>query len=92
MVVLTSAFGTTQSVIESMKLGAYDFIRKESLPFNLKGGGRCRAQGAGRDARGHGVQAATHGRPAPGQHRGPVGGDAAGVQDDRPRGAQRGSR
>ena len=36
MVVLTSAFGTTQSVIESMKLGAYDFIRKESLPFNLK--------------------------------------------------------
>ena len=36
MVVLTSAFGTTQAVIESMKLGAYDFIRKESLPFNLK--------------------------------------------------------
>ncbi len=36
MVVLTSAFGTTQSVIESMKLGAYDFMRKESLPFNLK--------------------------------------------------------
>ena len=36
MVVLTSAFGTTQSVIESMKLGAYDFIRKEALPFNLK--------------------------------------------------------
>ncbi len=36
MVVLTSAYGTTQSVIESMKLGAYDFIRKESLPFNLK--------------------------------------------------------
>ena len=36
MVVLTSAYGTTQSVIESMKLGAYDFIRKEALPFNLK--------------------------------------------------------
>ena len=36
MVVLTSAFGTTQSVIESMKLGAFDFIRKEALPFNLK--------------------------------------------------------
>ncbi len=36
IVVLTSQFGTTQSVIESMKLGAYDFIRKETLPFNLK--------------------------------------------------------
>ena len=36
MVILISAFGTTQSVIESMKLGAFDYIRKESLPFNLK--------------------------------------------------------
>jgi two-component system nitrogen regulation response regulator GlnG len=36
VVVLTSGFGTTQSVIESMKLGAFDFIRKETLPFNLK--------------------------------------------------------
>lgn len=36
MVVLISASGTTQSVIESMKLGAFDFIRKEALPFNLK--------------------------------------------------------
>lgn len=36
MVILLSAFGTTQSVIESMKLGAFDFIRKEALPFNLK--------------------------------------------------------
>ena len=36
IVVLTSAFGTTQSVIESMKLGAFDFIRKETLPFTLK--------------------------------------------------------
>jgi two-component system nitrogen regulation response regulator GlnG len=36
IVVLTSGFGTTQSVIESMKLGAFDFIRKETLPFNLK--------------------------------------------------------
>jgi DNA-binding NtrC family response regulator len=37
IVVLISQFGTTQSVIESMKLGAFDFIRKEALPFNLKG-------------------------------------------------------
>src|SRR6476620_4029676 len=36
IVVLTSQFGTTQMVIESMKLGAFDFIRKETLPFNLK--------------------------------------------------------
>ena len=36
IVVLTSQFGTTQIVIESMKLGAFDFIRKETLPFNLK--------------------------------------------------------
>ncbi len=36
MVIITSAFGTTQSVIEAMKLGAFDFVRKEQLPFNLK--------------------------------------------------------
>jgi len=36
IVVLVSAFGTTQSVIESMKLGAFDYLRKEALPFNLK--------------------------------------------------------
>ena len=36
IVVVTSAFGTTQAVIESMRLGAFDFIRKETLPFNLK--------------------------------------------------------
>ncbi len=36
LVVLMSAFGTTQQVIETMKLGAYDYLRKESLPFNLK--------------------------------------------------------
>ena len=36
IVVLMSGFGSTQSVIESMKLGAFDFIRKETLPFNLK--------------------------------------------------------
>ncbi len=36
IVVLISAFGTTQAVIEAMKLGAFDFIRKEALPFNLK--------------------------------------------------------
>lgn len=35
-VVLISGFGTTQNVIESMKLGAFDFLRKEALPFNLK--------------------------------------------------------
>jgi DNA-binding NtrC family response regulator len=36
MVILTSAFGTTQSVIEAMKMGAFDFVRKEQLPFTLK--------------------------------------------------------
>lgn len=36
IVVLTSQFGTTQAVIEAMKLGAFDYIRKETLPFNLK--------------------------------------------------------
>ncbi len=36
LVILMSAFGTTQTVIESMKLGAFDYLRKESLPFNLK--------------------------------------------------------
>lgn len=36
MVIVASAFGTTQAVIETMKLGAFDFVRKEQLPFNLK--------------------------------------------------------
>ena len=36
MVIIMSAYGTTQSVIESMKLGAFDFLRKESLPFTLR--------------------------------------------------------
>ncbi len=36
MVIITSALGTTQGVIESMKLGAFDFVRKEQLPFTLK--------------------------------------------------------
>ena len=33
---MTGAFGTTQAVIESVKLGAFDFLRKEQLPFHLK--------------------------------------------------------
>ena len=36
LVIIMSAFGTTQSVIESMKLGAFDFLRKEAAPFNMK--------------------------------------------------------
>jgi DNA-binding NtrC family response regulator len=36
LVVITGALGTTQSVIESMRLGAFDFVRKEQLPFNFK--------------------------------------------------------
>jgi len=36
MVIIMSALGTTQAVIESMKLGAFDFLRKESLPFTMK--------------------------------------------------------
>ena len=36
MVIIFSAFATNQNVIEAMKMGAFDFIRKEQLPFNLK--------------------------------------------------------
>lgn len=36
LVVMTGAYPTTQMVIESMKLGAFDFVREESVPFNLK--------------------------------------------------------
>jgi DNA-binding NtrC family response regulator len=36
IIVITSAFGTTQAVIESMRLGAFDFVRKETLPFSLR--------------------------------------------------------
>jgi len=36
MVIVTSTLGTTQSVIEAMKMGAFDIVRKEQLPFNLK--------------------------------------------------------
>ncbi len=35
-VLLISQFGTTQAVIEAMKLGAFDFVRKETLPFNFR--------------------------------------------------------
>lgn len=36
MVIITCGTGSNQGVIESMKLGAFDFVRKEQLPFNLK--------------------------------------------------------
>ncbi len=36
MVIIVSAFGTNQNVIEAMKMGAFDFVRKEQLPFNIK--------------------------------------------------------
>jgi DNA-binding NtrC family response regulator len=36
LVIIMSAFGTTQAVIESMKLGAFDFLRKEAAPFSMK--------------------------------------------------------
>ena len=36
MVIIVSAFSTNQNVIEAMKMGAFDFVRKEQLPFNLK--------------------------------------------------------
>ena len=36
LVIIVSAFGTNQNVIEAMKMGAFDFVRKEQLPFNLK--------------------------------------------------------
>jgi two-component system nitrogen regulation response regulator GlnG len=36
MVIITSGTGSNQGVIESMKLGAFDFVRKEQLPFSLK--------------------------------------------------------
>ena len=36
LVIIMSAFGTTQSVIESMKIGAFDFLRKEAAPFTMK--------------------------------------------------------
>lgn len=35
-VLLISQFGTTQAVIEAMKLGAFDFVRKEALAFNFR--------------------------------------------------------
>ncbi len=36
MVLLFSALTGTSSVIESMRLGAYDFLRKEQLPYDLR--------------------------------------------------------
>lgn len=36
MVILTSALSTTQIIIESTKLGAFDFLPKERVPFKLK--------------------------------------------------------
>ncbi len=36
MVVLTTGFPPTSAVIEAMKLGAYDVLRKETLPYDLR--------------------------------------------------------
>jgi DNA-binding NtrC family response regulator len=36
MVVLSTSFPPTNAVIEAMKLGAFDFLRKETLPFDLR--------------------------------------------------------
>jgi two-component system, NtrC family, nitrogen regulation response regulator GlnG len=36
MVILTSALASTSHVIEAMRMGAYDFISKEKLPYELR--------------------------------------------------------
>jgi DNA-binding NtrC family response regulator len=36
MVLLTSAMASTSHVIEAMRMGAYDFIAKEKLPYDLR--------------------------------------------------------
>lgn len=36
LVVMTTGFPPSSAVIESMKLGAYDFLRKESLTYDLR--------------------------------------------------------
>ena len=36
VVIVRTASATNQNVIEAMKMGAFDFVRKEQLPFNLK--------------------------------------------------------
>jgi DNA-binding NtrC family response regulator len=36
MVILTTGFPPTSAVIEAMKLGAFDVLRKESLPYDLR--------------------------------------------------------
>ncbi len=36
MVVLSTSFPPTNAVIEAMKLGAFDFLRKETLPFDIR--------------------------------------------------------
>jgi two-component system nitrogen regulation response regulator GlnG len=88
VVVLTSQFGTTQSVIESMKLGAFDFIRKETLPFNLKVvvDAALKAQAEMKAATAMKAQLTVE------EHQdsivGKSPGHAAGVQDGRPRLAQ----
>jgi two-component system, NtrC family, nitrogen regulation response regulator GlnG len=36
MVILTTALASTSHVIEAMRMGAYDFIAKEKLPYELR--------------------------------------------------------
>jgi two-component system, NtrC family, nitrogen regulation response regulator GlnG len=36
MVILTSAVASTSNVIEAMRMGAYDFMAKEKLPYELR--------------------------------------------------------
>ncbi len=37
MVILTTGFPMTSAIIEAMKFGAYEFLRKEALAFELRG-------------------------------------------------------
>ena len=83
LVIITGALGTTQSVVESMRLGAFDFVRKDQLPFNLKIVIDAALKAAA-DAPRPTFRAESHRRAASGQHRRPIRRHAGGLQNGRP--------
>ena len=63
LVIMMTAYGTTQTAIEAMKLGAFDYVLKPLEVPKLRGADRIGVKGRARHARGCQLSAAArHGR------------------------------
>ena len=79
-----TAYGTTQTAIEAMKLGAYDYLLKPFDVAEAQGNRRQRAQGRARHETGRLLRAAARIRGLRTGHRRAQRADAAGLQAHRP--------